>query len=538
MKRDLSGLDTKTFDLIVVGGGIMGSGIARDAALRGLDTLLLEKEDFACGTTSRSTRLIHGGLRYLNQFEFKLVRQDMREREILLRIAPHLVFPLRFLIPIAKTMDKIALPIGMLLYDLLSFDKSLPGRKHISTNEVINLEPDMSTEGMSGAYFYYDCQVSFTERLCLENVLSSAENGATAINHARVTGLMKSGDSVSGVQVEDVISGEQYQLKARMVVNASGHWMDDVQKMFGKDSRQMIRRTKGIHLVTRQVSNNAIVSFARSDGRLFFVIPWLGYSLIGTTDTDYTGDVDCVYADADDVDYLLTAAQSTFPSLKSDDIYYTEAGLRALVLSGGKSASDTSRAHKLIDHERTDSLKGYISLLGGKITGYRGISEETVDLACKKLGRKTPCKTAEIPLPGAPAVSREDIQQAVQQSGLNESTVAHLAAIYGSQFSRITDLATKDPAGKQPLCSHFPDIVAQVWHAVEEESALTVTDFLLRRGATGFASCQGLDGVELIAQEMGRLLGWSTSEQEKQIETYRSWAALNNSWKQSSLATR
>ena len=524
--------------MIIIGGGIMGSGIARDAALRGLDTLLLEKEDFDCGTTSRSTRLIHGGLRYLRQFEFKLVRQDMREREILLRIAPHLVFPLRFLVPITKTMDKIALPIGMLLYDLLSLDKSLPGRKHISTNGVINLEPNLDTEGIFGAYFYYDCQVPFTERLCLENVLSATENRATAINHARVTGLVKTGDSVSGVQVEDVISGEQYQVKARMVVNATGHWMDDVQKMFGSSSRQMIRRTKGIHLVTRQVSNNAIVDFARSDGRLFFVIPWLDYSLIGTTDTDYTGDVDCVYADADDVDYLLTAAQHAFPSLKRDDIYYTEAGLRALVLSGGKSASDTSRAHKLIDHERTDSLKGYISLLGGKITGYRGISEETVDLACRKLGRKIPCKTAEIPLPGAPAVSREDIQQAAQQSGLDESTVAHLAAIYGSRFSEIIALATKDPAGKQPLCSHSPDIAAQVWHAVEEESALTVSDFLLRRGAAGFASCQGLDGVERIAQEMGRLLGWSTSEQENQMETYRSWAALNNSWKQSSSATR
>jgi len=524
--------------LIVVGGGIMGSGIARDAALRGLNTLLLEKEDFACGTTSRSTRLIHGGLRYLRQFEFKLVRQDMREREILLRIAPHLIFPLRFLIPVTKTTDRIAMPIGMLLYDMLSFDKSLPGRKHISTNEVINLEPNLNTEGMSGAYFYYDCQVSYTERLCLENVLSAAENGATAINHARVIGLLKSGDSVSGVQAEDVISGEQYQVKGRIVVNATGHWMDDVQKMFGGSSRQMIRRTKGIHLVTRQVSNNAIVDFARSDGRLFFIIPWLGYSLIGTTDTDYTGDVDSVVADADDVDYLLTAAQHVFPSLKRDDIYYTEAGLRALVLSGGKSASDTSRAHKLIDHERTDSLNGYISLLGGKITGYRGISEETVDLACRKLGRKIRCKTAEIPLPGAPVVSREDIQQAARQSGLDESAVEHLAAIYGSRFSEIIDLATKDTAGKQCLCSHSPDIVAQVWHAVEEESALTIGDFLLRRSATGLASCQGLDGVERIAQEMGQLLGWSASEQKDQIESYSSWAALNNSWKQSPPATR
>jgi glycerol-3-phosphate dehydrogenase len=536
MKRDLGGLDDRTFDVIVVGGGIMGSGVARDAALRGLNTLLLEKEDFACGTTSSSTRLIHGGLRYLNQLEFKLVRQDMREREILLHIAPHLVFPLRFLIPIAKTMDKIALPIGMLLYDLLSFDKSLPGRKRISTNEVMNLEPDLDAAGISGAYFYYDCQVPFTERLCLENVISATESGATAINYAKVTGLVKSGDSVSGVQLEDIVSGKQYQVKSRVVVNTTGHWMDDVQKTFGSSTRQMIRRTKGIHLVTRQVSNNAIVSFAPSDGRLFFVIPWLDYSLIGTTDTDYPGDVDCVVANADDVAYLLAAAQHIFPSLKDDDVLYTMAGLRALVIKEGKSASDTSRAHRLVDHERTDNLKGYVSLLGGKITGYRGISEETVNLVCRKLGHKTPCKTAEIPLPGAPVVSREEIQQTAQQGGLDESTVAHLVAIYGSRYSAIIDLAAKDPKGKQPLCAHSPDIVAQVWHAVEEESALTLNDFLLRRGAAGFASCQGLDAMEPIAQEMGRLLGWSASERKNQIESYRSWAALNNSWRQSSEA--
>ena len=511
----------------------MGSGIARDAALRGLDTLLLEKEDFACGTTSRSTRLIHGGLRYLNQLEFKLVRQDMREREILLHIAPHLVFPLRFLIPMTKTMDRFALPIGMLLYDLLSFDKSLPGRKRISTSGVKDLEPDLSTEEIFGAYFYYDCQVQFTERLCLENVLSATEIGATAINHARVIELVKSGDSVSGVQLEDIISGQQYRVNSRVVINATGHWMDDVQERFGSSSRQMIRRTKGIHLITRQVSNNAIVSFARSDGRLFFIIPWLGYSLIGTTDTDYAEDLDSVIADADDVEYLLTAVQHILPSFKRDDIFYTTAGLRALVLKGGKSASDTSRAHKLIDHERTDNLKGYISLLGGKITGYSGISEESVDLACRKLRHKAPCKTAEIPLPGAPVVSHEEIQQNARQSGMDESTVAHLASIYGSRYSAIIDLATKDPEGKQPLCKHSPDIVAQVWHAVEEESALTISDFLLRRGAAGFASCQGLDGVERVAQEMGRLLGWSASEQESQIQDYKAWATLNNSWKQS-----
>ena len=531
MKRDFDVLVRETFDLIVVGGGIIGAGIARDAALRGLKTLLLEKEDFAYGTTSRSSRLIHGGLRYLRRLEFRLVRQDMREREILLGIAPHLVHPLPFVIPITRPLDRVAFAFGMHLYDLLSFDKTLPSCHRLSRRETLELEPGLDLEGLVGSYLYYDCQVPFAERLCLENVLSAAEHGALVVNHAEVTGLLRSGNTVCGVQIRDVLSGEVYEAAARVVVNAAGHWVDCVRGMLHSSARPMVRRTKGIHLLTSQVSRNAVIRFARADGRLFFIIPWQGYSLIGTTDTDYSGDLDAVHAGADDVAYLLAEVRRDFPAVKMEDILYTSAGLRSLAGSGAKRASDVSRQHKLADHERRDGVGGFVSVLGGKITGYRAIAQETVDLVCRKLGVRVRCRTAEVSLPGAPAVPRERVEQAVQKSGLPTGTVAHLATLYGSRFSQVLDLACQDVSGGQPICPHCQDILSQVRHSVEEESALTVSDFLLRRSVVGLGPCQGLDAVETVAEEMGRLLRWNAAEKRQQVEAYRASAALGQRFK-------
>jgi len=526
VKRDFSGLAGKAFDVVVVGGGIIGCGIARDGAMRGLNTLLLEKEDFACGTTSRSSRLIHGGLRYLRQFEFGLVRQDMREREILLKIAPNLVHPLQFLIPLSKPMDTAVMALGTLLYDVLSFDKSLPSRKHFSRAQTREMEPRLKLEGLRGSYRYYDCQVAFAERLCLENALAAAENGAVVLNHARVTGVLRQGDTVNGVTVQDTVTGETREVRARLVVNAAGHWMDAVCGMvYGRPVR-LVRRTKGIHLLVPRLSGNALVMFAKADGRLWFVIPWGEYSLIGTTDTDYADDLDAVYADRGDVDYLLAEAGRLFPDLKPTDIFYTYAGLRSLPYTGDGRPSNVSRAHRLFDHEKTDGIRGFISVLGGKITGYRGISEEVVDAVCRKLGKRVGCKTASVGLPGAPAVPQKQIEEAASESGLPVHTVAHLAGLYGSRFTAVLDLVRGDGRGKQQLCPHSPDILAQIWHAVGEESALTVSDFLLRRSACGLMECQGLDAVETVAGEMARLLGWSEQERQRQIANCRSLAAL------------
>ena len=526
LKRNFDAVAAETFDIIVIGGGIIGAGIARDATLRGFRTLLVDKEDFAYGTSSRSSRLIHGGLRYLKQLDLGLVRQDLREREILLQIAPHLVHPLAFVIPISSTrpLQRAALPFGLMLYDLLFYRKSLPSHRRLSRSETLKLEPGLEQRGLVGSYLYYDCQAPFVERLCLENALSASEHGATILNHAKVVGLLRDSNSVSGVEVQDMMSGETCEVKASIVINATGHWVDSLREMLGKGTSTMIRRTKGIHLLTPQISRNAIVLFALADNRLFFVIPWQGYSLIGTTDTDYSGDLDSVEAEKEDVTYLLTEVRRIFPSIDSQEIFYVSAGLRALARSSSNRPSDVSRSHRLVDHEREDGTHGFISVLGGKITAYRAVAEQAVDLVCKKLGSQSPCTTDQVPLPGAPSVTKQMIEKAANERGIAVETVTHLTTLYGSRFTEVLELLNQNPKGAQRLCPHSPDILAQVRHAVEYEGALTAEDFLSRRSALGLGPCLGLDALDHIADEMGSLLHWSQTERQKQIDSYRTRA--------------
>ena len=269
MKRDFQSISSKTYDVIVIGGGIVGAGIARDLTLRGLDTLLVEKDDFGSGTTSRSTRLIHGGLRYMAQLEFGLVRQDLSEREVLLRIAPHLVHPLPFLIPIHGTFLNIEMALGVTLYDVLSFDKTLPNHSYYGKNKTLELEPGLKVPNLQGSYLYYDCKIPLTERLNFETALSACEGGATVVNHARVTKVLREGNRITGVEVKDEIGGEVLQAKGKMVVNAAGHWVDIVKDMIFGNKPPYLRRTKGVHILIPQVSKHALVLFSPIDGRLF-----------------------------------------------------------------------------------------------------------------------------------------------------------------------------------------------------------------------------------------------------------------------------
>jgi glycerol-3-phosphate dehydrogenase len=535
MKRDIGAIAREKFDLIVVGGGIIGTGIARDASLRGIKTLLIEKEDFGYGTTSRSSRLIHGGLRYLRMLEFHLVGQDLHEREVLMNIAPHLVHPYPFIIPLANLFNEIVLSIGVRLYDVMASGKSMPSHQHLSRREVLEIEPELEElKGLKGGLLYYDCQAPFTERLGIENVLSAAESGATVLNHAQLTGFIRDGNDVRGIEMLDCLSGETHKVKARLVVNAAGHWVDCVRDLLRGGPASTVRRTKGIHLVTPRLTQKALVLFSPVDGRLFFVMPWLDYTLIGTTDTDYKGDLDAVYADKSDVDYMLASVRQVFPKLREEDILLAMAGLRSLVHSGGERPSDITRDHRVLDHKLKDGIEGLVSVLGGKITAYRAVAKDAVDTVCHKLGVKEACTTAEVPLPGAPAVSQQKMADAARESSLPLNTVRHLAALYGSRFSQVLKYAKSNKQGGQRLCVHTPDILAQVEHSVKEEGAFTVADFLLRRTNAGLMSCQGLDAVETVAQEMGRLLKWSQAEQRRQVEDYRASAALGQHFRDGS----
>jgi glycerol-3-phosphate dehydrogenase len=527
MKRDFDAVAREKFDLIVVGGGIIGTGIARDAALRGIKTLLIEKEDFGYGTTSRSSRLIHGGLRYLRMLDFHLVGQDLHERQVLLNIAPHLVHPYPFIIPLSSIFYEIFLSIGVRLYDWMAAGKSLPSHEHLSRSEVLQMEPELEElKGLRGALMYYDCQCPYTERLDMENVLSAVENGAVILNHAQLTSFLRNGSDVCGVEVLDRLSGETYKVKARLVVNAAGHWVDCVRDLLHGGPASTVRRTKGIHLITPRLTKTAMVLFSPIDGRLYFVMPWLDYTLIGTTDTDYTGDLDAVCADEADVTYMLSGIHQVFPKLREEDIIYAIAGLRSLAHIGGERSSNISRDHKVLDHKQRDGIDGLVSVLGGKITAYRAAGRDAVDIVCRKLGINATCTTDSVPLPGSPAVSEKKIAQAARESKLPLNTVKYLAGLYGSRFSQVLDLIRKDKRSGQKLSAHNPDILAQVQHSVKEESALTVADFMFHRSAIGWTAGQGLDAVEPIAKEMGRLLKWSQAEQRRQTEDYYARAAL------------
>ena len=540
----LAHLKGKQFDLIIIGGGIIGAGIARDAAERGLRVALFEQHDYASGTSSRSTRLIHGGLRYLEMFDFGLVRMDLKEREILLRIAPHLVRPLTFIVPMynRNPLYRNKLRAGMWLYDWLSFDKSLPNHKFLSKKETLKAEPSLKSEGLQGAAVYSDGQVALTERLTLENILDARNHEAECFNYTRVEGLVRKNGRVSGVRVKDELAGSDevaVEVTGRIVINASGAWLDGLEsKLTGQDSKR-VRRTKGIHFTAPATVNNAIVLFAEEDDRLFFVIPWLGYAWVGTTDTDFEGELESVQADHNDVEYLLNSVRDIFPDSDWDTIYYTNAGVRALARqkeSGGKDESAVSRKHALVDHEKEGDAPGLVSVVGGKITAYRGIAEEAVDLATAKLGlTRLAGHTGEKPLPGGATGKIEEFTARVQkdaaQWGITPEQAENLVNLYGSRAYEILDLVKAEPELAAPIHEAYPVIKAQLHHAVTTEQCQTLRDFMMRRTALYFTPDQGRQAAPLVSQALGKLLGWDESHRQQEEAAYAQEVAWTQAWR-------
>jgi len=391
-----------TFDVIVIGAGINGAGIARDAAMRGLKVLLIDKGEPGMGTTVASTRLIHGGLRYLEHFEFGLVRESLREREILLRIAPHLVRPLAIAIPIYKQSKRGRLTIrtGMILYDLLSWGKSLPRHRMLSRDETLKRWPGLNPDGLVGSALYYDAQVEFPERLVMENVRSAREFGAEVLTHTPVTDLVVENGHVSGVKFgneDNSEDGRKQFAEAAVVINAAGPWIDEVLEHAPVKSPKLIGGTKGSHIVVPAfpgAPKNAIYVEARSDGRPIFIIPWNKLYLIGTTDVRFEGDPDKVRCEPWEVDYLLSETNLALPGshLTHDTILDTYSGVRPLPVTSDKDEQSITRRHFIRQHPRLPNL---LSIVGGKLTTYRSLAEECVDLIFQNLGKHSPpCRTA------------------------------------------------------------------------------------------------------------------------------------------------
>ncbi len=482
MRRDLHQLTTGTHDLLVIGGGINGAAIANLAAVQGMRVALLEKDDFASGTSSKSTKLIHGGLRYLETLEFDLVKEALRERFIQLKSAPHLVRPLRLIIPVYKDSARPMwmLRLGVFLYDFLSGRCLIERHRQLSAQEVCQRIPGIKADGLVGGILYYDAQMD-DARLVLENILSADAQGACAANYVEVNSFIKENGKVTGVRARDCLDVREFEVRSRQTVCAVGPWTQILLRLDKGTAPQKIRTTKGIHLVVnRKISDDALLIQIRRDQRIFFMIPWKGQTLIGTTDTDFHGSPDRVQAQAEDEEYLLTEANKYFPGhgFHREDIITTFAGLRPLAYQKG-NPSRVSRRHVIFE-----TSSGLWFLAGGKYTTYRAMAHECLE----RILEKKIHLTTEYPLFGSGPMT-ETLSQAAQESGLDEAVVKNLMAVYGSQYKRILKLTQMDATLKQKICACGPTIAAQVVYAIEEEMAQNPEDIIWRRLGLAYQPC-------------------------------------------------
>ena len=526
----------------MIGGGITGAGVARDAAGRGLRVALVEGGDLAQGTSSRSSRLIHGGLRYLETFDFRLVFEASAERRRLLALAPHLVHPLPFLFPVFRSgpVGRRKLQAGMWLYDLLSLFRNISRHRMLSPTAVAFAEPALRTEGVVGAALYYDASVD-DARLTLANARAAHEAGAAVVPHAAVTGFMREGALVVGARVQDRIGGAVKEVRARVVLNATGPWSDEVRRLADPRAKPRPRTTKGVHIMIpreRLPNRNAITFRSPVDGRVMFVLPWGDFSYVGTTDTDYRGSPADVRADAADVAYLLESANSIFPAarLAPADVVSTWAGLRPLLApeetEGGRSESATSR-----EHEIWTDRSGLLNIAGGKLTTYRVMAAEAADEAARILRERhgvesSASRTADLPLPAAPAEAWDDFAGRVRDDaaalGLDEAVALHLARFYGTEAGEVLAEVRRDRSLGTRLVASLPYLRAEIARAVRHEMTTTLEDLLIRRLHLFYeARDGGLDVAREVAERMAAEpgIGWGTAEVERQVERYRAAVA-------------
>ena len=525
-------------DVAIVGAGVNGAGIARDAALRGLRTVVVDKGDMCSGTSAISSRLIHGGLRYLEYGELGLVFESLRERRTLLRIAPHLVSPLRLTIPLyagARRGPGIV-RLGMWAYDLLSIGKALPRHQMLDREALLAESPALAADGLRGAARYYDAQVTFAERLVLENLLAARAAGARIRTWTEVVGLERR-DGEWLLQLRTAGGGAD-SLTASRVVNAAGPWVDDVLATADGEGPGLIGGTKGSHIVIAgfagaafDAAGNAAVGNAgdalyveaRSDGRPFFIIPWNGLLLIGTTDLRYDGSLDSVHASSAEIDYLLAETRHVFPgaALGRESVLYAYAGVRPLPARSKGPESAITRRHILVagDGER----RGLVSVVGGKLTTYRSLAEQVVDQVGRSLigdgkafqgGRLPECRTATMPLPGAPdrraaASALEDV------AGLSASGRERLLAIYGGRATQLAARATRTPG---TLGDRGRVLRAEVGFAFDEEFAHGLADVVFRRTMLGFDADQGRGFYDEVASLAADARGWDSARRQRELD--------------------
>ncbi len=521
-------------DILVVGGGITGAGIARDAALRGYRTGLIEKDDFASGTSSKSSKLIHGGLRYLKNLEFGLVHEALSERKTLMRIAPHLVHPLECLLPIYESNvdPSWMIHLGLLMYDALSLSKSIGRHRMIAGSAADSVAPRLRKEGLKQIAQYYDCGAD-DFRLVMANIQSAAQVGGVMANYVRAEALWWEDGVVVGLVAKDTLTGTLLNIRSHTVVNAAGPWSDQLRCSWLEGASPRIRTTKGVHLILnrdRLAVNHPIAVPAVADGRPVFAIPWRRFVVLGTTDTEYSGDPDRVCTEREDVDYLLTTFNYYFPEahLTMEDVVSTFAGLRPLVDEGEKSESQVTREYEIFE-----GPGAVFSIVGGKLTTYRTMALEMVNRLMRKLQKsfhqdalEPRCRTHERALYGGEIEDfaefrKQWLERLRDNRGLDDEVAEHLVETYGSALEDVETFLDLRSDGNERILPRLPFLWGELDYALAREMCVGLDDFAIRR--THLFSLdhdQGQAVLEEMAGRMADVLGWKEAEIEQQKKRY------------------
>ena len=526
-KADIELLASEEFDILVIGGGVVGSGIALDAAARGLKVALVESDDFASGTSSRSSKLIHGGLRYLEQFDFKLVREALHEREMMItEQAPHLVKPLSFVYPLHKKyLDRIYVGAGLMLYDLLRGKlRAVPWHKHISFGEMRNEARSLNPEIVTGGLVYYDAQVDDARHTVMV-ARTAKDYGAHIVTGATVTQITRTPDRVTGAIV--AVGGHSFNVKSKVVVAAAGIWNEELYQQFGIKPGYKIKMSKGVHIILPKDAIDAKTGIIiKTSLSVLFIIPWGNEWLLGTTDTDYTGDREYPVADSADIDYILNEANKVLlPKIRREQILSTYAGLRPLV-SPAKDSSTTkiSREHT-VDHP----VKGFVSIAGGKYTTYRVMAADAVDAAVKDLDKSSPkSSTKSIALIGAAGYSTlmKQIASLAQSYSVSTACVERMLNRYGSLVSDIFQTIAKDASLAEKILPGAGYLKAEALYAVSHEGARTLVDVLARRLRLAMeTSDHGLSVAQEIAELIAPTLEWKKADIKREVAAFGKYVA-------------
>ena len=517
-------LGTESFDVLVIGGGVTGVGAALDAASRGLKVALIESQDIAAGTSSRSSKLIHGGLRYLEQYDFRLVREALHERELLVStLCPHLVKPVGFLFPLTeKFKERTYVGAGLALYDALrGFQRALPWHKHISQKQINEIAPSLRPDIILGAIKYFDAQVD-DARHTLSVARTAARHGAVIATRVRAESLIRDGKRVVGVKAKDLVTGKGISINATVTVMCAGIWSDELHEKFELTAGYGVTMSKGVHIVLpgSAIKSNAGI-ILKTPVSVLFLIPWGDKWIVGTTDTPYAGDRAEPFASRDDVQYILDQANRVLmPELKAEEIIGVYAGLRPLVAN--KKGSATTKLSR--EHTVDRPAAGFVSIAGGKYTTYRIMGRDVIDLAVNELRKLSPeSVTEKLPLVGADGYFAlvQQSERIAEDSGLDLETVTHLLNRYGSMISEILDLISSQPGLAKKLHKELPYIKAEIYYAASHEGARSVDDVISRRTRIAFeAKNRGVDLAADIAGLIAPILGWSAKERRESVASY------------------